>query len=291
MAGLEKCDRSEYLFGEVDIPILEEGEWPIPPFDNTRNNTLNRQNPDVVVLLGWIAEELEAVRQILVEREQERRKSQQAKELAEEAKKLAEIINNDFVQLELELELARRVSRRAGKQLTEDILDVSGELWPGDGDVTTQWQETGQPHGSGKRGQNPAGPGDIPRPGPSVSPGDQLGGPKDVKTGSRKRRRAVFSIDYVNETAQKNRSRYDPNTKTIYINLDHPQIASAFKAGGNRTDSRQFRDICYEVAAVEYALAVLSEKNERDEWYNADDALYDVRSIINRITRRFAEIL
>jgi hypothetical protein len=81
-----------------------------------------------------------------------------------------------------------------------------------------------------------------------------------------------------------------PKTKTIYINLDHPQIASVLSASGDRYDARQFRDICYEVAAVEYALAVLSEKLERDEWYTAENALYEVREIVNRVTRRFAEI-
>jgi hypothetical protein len=40
LAGHEGKDQAEYIFGEVDVPILEEGEWKIPPFDNTRNNTL-----------------------------------------------------------------------------------------------------------------------------------------------------------------------------------------------------------------------------------------------------------
>ena len=46
----------------------------------------------------------------------------------------------------------------------------------------------------------------------------------------------------------------------------------------------------YEVAAVEYALALPFEKMKIDNLYDAADALYDTREIINRVTRKFAEI-
>ena len=44
LAGIERRDRAGYIFGEVDVPILEDknDEWAIPAFDNTRNNTLKR---------------------------------------------------------------------------------------------------------------------------------------------------------------------------------------------------------------------------------------------------------
>src|SRR5690606_33974304 len=114
LAGVEKKDRSSQLFGYIDVPALEDGEWPIPAFDNTRNNVLNRQNPVVVVLLAWLSEELEKVRRLLVEREREKQKTENAKKLAQEAKRIADILNDDFAQLEMELELTRRVSRRSG---------------------------------------------------------------------------------------------------------------------------------------------------------------------------------
>ena len=57
LVGLQNERNGQYLFGEVEVPILEEKEWPIPPFDNTRNNALNASNPIVAVLFGWIAQE------------------------------------------------------------------------------------------------------------------------------------------------------------------------------------------------------------------------------------------
>lgn len=272
------------------MPILEDGEWAIPAFDNTRNNMLNRQNPVVVVLLGWMAEELDEIRRKLVQQERRRRESEIAKQLAEEAKRISEIINEDFARQELELELKRRVSRRSGGKSVSEILDEQGEPWPRDGDQPTQLEQTGASHGDGDRGEL-AGPGDTPRPGPTARPGDESGAKKSTTKGRRKRRRAVFSIEYQNATAESSRSTYDADSKTIFINLDHPQIASAFEAGGKRVESRQFREISYEVAAVEYAIALPSEKLERDEFYQASDALFEVKETIDRVVKRLVRIL
>jgi hypothetical protein len=290
LISTENKERANHIFGEIDVPILEDGEWPIPAFDNTRNNILNRQNPVVVVLLGWLSEELEKIRLDLVRRERERRKSEMAKQLAKEAERISNILNEDFAQQEMELELTRRVSKRSGDKSVSEILDEQGELWPGDGDEPTPWEQTGTPHGQGTRADL-AGEGDAPRPGPTARPGHESGARKATTQGWRKRRQAVFSIEYEHVTAERSRSRYDGDTKTIFINLDHPQIARVFEAGGKSTDARQFREICYEVAAVEYAIALPHEKLEKDELYHASDALFDVKDTIDRVTKRFMQIL
>lgn len=286
LAGIENKDRANYIFGQVDVPILEDGEWPIPAFDNTRNNTLNPQNPVVVVLLGWISEELEKVRQDIVEKERERRSSETTKQLEKEARRIADIINDDFALQELELELKRKVAKRSGGKSVSEILDDAGDLFPGDGDEPTPWEQTGSPHGSGKRGSE-AGDGDVPRPGPTLQPGQEPGTRKSTTDGSRKRRKAVFNIDYRNETEKYDRSRYDLETKTIIINLDHPQVSVAYEAGGRKVDARQFREMCYEIAAVEYAFALSHEKSDKDAILDVDEALLSMRETINRITRKF----
>ena len=290
LAGIENKDRSNYIFGQVDVPILEDGDWPIPAFDNTRNNTLNLQNPIVAVLLGWLNVELEQVRQDLVKKEKERRDQVATKQLEKEADKIAEIINEDFDHQELELELKRKIAKRSGGKSISEILDATGTLWPGEGEETTQWKQTGSTHGSGHQGKETGG-GDVDRPGPTVKPGNDPGGRKETEKGSGKRRKAVFRIDFCNETEKSARSRYDTESKTIIINLDHPQVLYAYEVGGQKVDSRQFREVCYEIAAVEYALVLSHEKVERDELYIASDALFDVRETVNRITRRFVEAI
>ena len=289
LAGLERKDRASYLFGQIDVPILEDGDWPIPAFDNTRNNTLNLQNPIVAVLLGWISEELEKVRFELLEDERRRRNSETAKKLAEEAERISSILNEDFAQQEIELELTQRVAKRSGGRSVQEILDDKGDLAPGNGDLPTDLAQAGASHGKGRRGTE-AGVGNEPRPGPNIIPGSEAGSRKNTTDGTRKRRKAVFSLEYKHETAEQKRSRYDTESKTIIVNLDHPQISGAFDAGGRQSDSRHFREICYEVAVVEYAIALQHEAG-RTSVQTGDEALYDVRETVDRLSRRFANLL
>ena len=249
LAGIERKENANQIFGQIDVPILEDGEWPIPAFDNTRNNTLNRQNPVVVVLLGWLSQELEETRLELVRQAREKRQSEMEAKLVKEADRISNILNQDFAQQELEFEMTQRVRRSTGS--------------------TT--------------------PGNPPK--PPTPPKNKPKPRKPPSEGNEKRRKAVFSIEFERITIEQNRSRYAGDTKTIFINLDHPQIASALETGGNSTDSREFREVCYEVAAVEYAIALPYEKLEKDELYPAEDALFDVKETIDRVTKRFMDQL
>lgn len=285
LAGIDNKERANYLFGEIDVPLLEDGDWKIPPFDNTRNNILNRQNPLVVVLLGWLAEELEKVRVSIVAEERERRKSEESKQLAQEAERIAEILNQDFEQVEMEFDIARKVAKRSGRAKVGELVDERGELLPGDGTEPTNWQSTGHAPKGGSRGKL-AGAGDTARPGPTLQPGNDLGTRKELNDEATKRRKAIFTLDYEHATPEADRSRFDRETKTIFINLDHTQIATAYEAGSRKVSDQHFRQICYEVAAVEYALAIPFEKIERDEINDPADALFDVKETINRVIRR-----
>ena len=290
LAGIENKERSQYIFGEVDVPILEDGDWPIPPFDNTRSIKLNPQNPVVAMLLGWISHELEQVRQELAQAERKRRRTERARKLAKEAEKIAEILNEDFAQQEMELETAQRIKNRQGLKGVDEIIDGTGELTPGGGDIPSGLQEAGNPHGNGNRGSDRS-EGETPGPGPSIIDGNDLGAKKRAKKGSGKNRRPVFSIAYENVTHSEPRSRYDRNEKIIYINLDHYQIANALQASGSNIEGRQFREMCYEVASVEYALVLEDEKIEKGNVMDPEDALLNVRETINRITTRFVSQL
>lgn len=283
-------EQAEYIFGEVDVPIFEEREWKIPPFDNTRNNTLNIQNPAVAVLMGWLSECIDEVRKKLVAQEKMRRQSEQARRLEKEAKKIAAILNEDFRKLQIDIERARKVATRSGAVGATDMPSEEGDLLPGDGNEPTDSQRAGYPHQDGGGGRNPPGPGDEPRVGPSLLPGNEPGSRKQSEPSSHRRPRSgIFHFEYYNGTAESHRSSYHPDTKTIRINLDHPQVANALSASSSGTESRQFREITYEIACIEYALAIAHEQAENARKFNlkrdAEDALYDVRETINRVSR------
>ena len=86
---------------------------------------------------------------------------------------------------------------------------------------------------------------------------------------------------------EEGRSEYKKEERTIYINLNHPQVKAAQKASNYSLDSRQFKEIAYEIAVVEYAIAVQYERSLNEE-LDAFDALFEVGSIIDRVTRKIA---
>lgn len=290
LAGIENKELANKIFGEVDTPKLEDYKGPIPAFDNTRNNQLNRSNPLVIMLLGWIASEVENVRKILVEEERDRKRSEQFKRLEERAKEMEEILNEDFLDILDQYELARKVSARKSTKLPISA-GRDGEVMPEGGDEPSEWQVAGHPHGDGKKGTQPPGEGETPRPGgPSLVEGSQSGSPKDVAEAGKRKRRGIFTIEWTEGSPEDNRSEYKKDTRTIYINLDHPQVSSALKASGGSVDSRQFKEIVYEIAVVEYALGVQYERAENEE-VDPFDALFEVGTIINRVTRKITQLL
>ena len=288
-AGIENKEHARYIFGEVDVPILEDGKWDIPAFDNTRSLQLNDQNPVVARLKGWISYELEQVHEHLAAEAAAKRKTEQARRLRSEAKRIADVLNEDFAEQEMKLENARRATNKEGLKPVDGAPGSDG-LLPGYGEIPTDMQQAGNEHGDGKRGEQ-AGEGETPRPGPSLVEGNGTGSKTSLGEGSRRRRRAVFSIEYENASVEEARSRYDTVSRTIYINLDHLQIDRALQSSKGKTSGQQFREMCYEVAAVEYSLALEHERVDNDEVSHADDALYNMRETINRITRRIATVL
>jgi histidine kinase/DNA gyrase B/HSP90-like ATPase len=113
-AGIENKEFGNYLFGEVDVPVLENHPSPIEPYDPTRSLQLNPEHPLVAVLLGFIGSKLEEVRTALVRRSREARKTEQARRLAAEADKIAEILNEDFRKISERLHQIRAASSRKG---------------------------------------------------------------------------------------------------------------------------------------------------------------------------------
>ena len=229
-------------------------------------------NPLVASLLGWIDQCLHEVARDLERQEKERRSSEEAKRLAKQAQQLAQILNNDFHALQMELEKIRRAARlRQGEDL-QDLVPDTGEL-------PTEYTPGGPEHGNGTGGEL-AGPGEQERPGISLLPGAEKGGPGKVS--ERRQKQSAFQIEYRREDKESPRSRYEKETRTIVINLDHPQIARAAQDGG--IDGKLFKEITYEVAFVEYAIALVYEKLRRDPFHSGWDALYDIDHTIDRIT-------
>lgn len=283
-AGIEIKEFGNYLFGEIDIPSLETHPSPIEPFDPTRSLQLNPQHPVAAVLLGFLGSKLEEVRFKLVSRAKEARKTEQARRLARQADKIAQILNEDFRRVSDRLHEIKAASSRmgsAGSQFgSRNTGDKETDSWvrgtqePG---LTTPRAEPSK-SGTGSTGTETP---DIPATGTPETEGpdalDPVGG-----RGDRKKPRGGFSVEYRQLGKAEERSRYDRTTLTILINLDHKLVEAAL--GDGSVEDIAFRRLSYELAFSEYAMALGYEISEQDPNIPADDLLFEVRSTLNRIS-------
>jgi hypothetical protein len=286
-AGIEAKEFGNYLFGDIDVPTLESHSSPIEPYDPTRSLQLNAQHPVVAVLLGFIGSRLEEVRASHVRKSKEARKTEQARRLALEADKIAQILNEDFRKISDRLHEIRAASSRKGSaqaQFGAHATDEGTDDWvrgtKAPGFILTTKPESeddpkppGPPKPEPPQVQSRGWPDDL---GNNVV--DPVGGPN----GKRRRPRGGFRVEYKNLGKAEERSLYDPPTLTILINLDHALVSAAL--GDGNVEDTTFRRLSYEIAFSEYAMGLGYEISKQDPNIPADDLLYEVRSTLNRIS-------
>jgi Histidine kinase-, DNA gyrase B-, and HSP90-like ATPase len=285
-AGIESKEFGNYLFGEIDVPALENHPSPIEPYDPTRSLQLNPQHTVVAVLLGFIGSKLEEVRTVLVRRSREARKTEQARRLAAEADKIAEILNEDFRKISERLHEIRAASSRKGAARSQ----VAGRAADNEPDEWTRGIETpGVLVQTPRKEPNPNPEPRPPRTMPQVQPrglpnalGDNAVDPVGGTEGKRRRPQGGFRVEYKQLGTDAERSIYDPITLTILINLEHPLVMAAL--GDGHVEDTTFRRLSYEIAFSEYAMGLGYELSQQDPNMPPDDLLYEVRSTLNRIS-------
>ncbi len=288
LGGAEGKPEAEFLFGQVDVPALDLDTWEIPPFHNTRDLSLNPHNPLVGELEAWIAECVELVRDDLATRAKKRRQEEHDSRLSEAAAKIARLLNEDYADIRRQLAIASpsNGSDMSSQGFDYELAQVGGgdELIPGPGEQQEQGEVPGsEPNAVLTTGTARNGHSDI---------GD--GGTGSLGAwghGSKYRRpKGGFWIDYENRGVDRRRSRYIEARRTIFINMDHPQMAVALSDGG--IEGRPFQLLSYEVAFSEYAAAVVMELAHKGiEIADAYDAVFKVQDIQERLGRTAAAVL
>jgi histidine kinase/DNA gyrase B/HSP90-like ATPase len=291
LAGSEGREMSNFIFGEIDIPALDDDKSPVTPFDMSRSMQLNPSNEVVQAALAFIGSNVERLRKELVAQEKNHRATEDAKRLAKQADEIAKLINDDFADFRLRVAKVRAKARGAvdlgaseptGSTSDDDF--VFGNQEPAD-----VVRPTGGPGASGDGGANGSQPRNM---NPEVTPGreDAPQKGKPVGGGDRGRRKPQggFSIDFREMGADQDRAVYQADARQIVINLEHPQFKAALGSGG--IEDLTFRRLAYEVAFSEYAVALAFELEKRDEYRDATDAIADIRETINRVARRAASL-
>jgi hypothetical protein len=254
---------------------------------------LNPRNEVVGEMLRFIGVNLESVRKELEKQDRERRQTEEQKKLREQGSKIAELINQHFNQWRSKLR-STMAKAGTGKDLlsakerhqADEAAFVPGDELPGIVLGGVGGQDGLEP--------NP-GPGPRPGPIPQVVRTDQDADTKVAKPSSGKAKPTAaggFNVEFEKMGANEKRAKYDRDTRTIYINLEHPRIALevAHAKGRSPVDDPNFMRMAYEIAFTEYAIVLAQELSSAQYYFDPQDALVEVRQTLDDLSKAFASV-
>jgi hypothetical protein len=286
-------DMAEYIFGEIDVPALEDDTSVPSAFDASRSMKLNPDNTIVAAIFAFVAPLIESVRKQLQEEHKQARATEESKRLKDEASKIEDIINSDFNAFRSKLQKSKAVAAGTGFDVgtspaSSGPKGEDDDFISGGDDPASILEETGEPGTEPIEGPIDTTPGTEPRRlNPIVKPDEEgVETGHSEGTGQKPRRRGGFQIEFEYLGAESPRAEYRSESRTIFVNLDHPQIAAAKE--GRAAEDPVFRRLAYEVAFTEYAVALASEMNNGGNYIDPFDPIYDIRESINRVARQSA---
>lgn len=289
LAGNEGRDMAQYLFGEIDIPKLDDDSSPISPFDMSRSMRLNVNNETVQAIYAFVGRSLDRVRRDLVEADKKRKSEEEARKLARQASEIAKVINEDFDDYRQKVAKAKaRATGGSDPYALNPAASSLEDLLFGSDLPATETADKGDPGASDGRDGGGTEPPDFK---PKVSPGPQDAEKKGRPAGQNEgklRPRGGFDVKFQRMGADSFRAQYLRDERAIYINLDHPQLEAARGLGS--IEDPAFRRLAYEVAFSEYAVALASELAARDEYLDPSDPIVDIRETLNRVARKGATL-
>jgi len=294
LAGCEGKPFSNYIFGELEVPKLAQDKSAIPPFDMSRSMRLNQKNPLVMQILAFIGSNIETIRRELERKDRERKKAKDAQRLQEEAQAIAKIINQDFDSWRNKVQkTVAQVSGGHDKVAKSGGSDGAEVLVPGS-DIPAIVLPDEEPQDDMVEPKNEAVNGGSGWTPPEKSdPGlEKVDKGSDHKAKSEKKGRSGtsggFKVEFIAMGTESSRAKYEREQRTIFINLEHPQIAAAKSIAG--IEDVAFRRLAYEVAFSEYSIALASELANGDWYMDITDPIIDIRETLNRISRSAASL-
>ncbi len=262
LAGLEGKPEIQYVFGEIDVPALDDDAAPIPAFLSTRDLTLNPWNPIVAVLVPWVRSSLEAVRRELVRRAGERRRATEQRELERLGTELSTLLGAIY--------RGERVRLVAAAPATspEAVVEVAPE-----------------PERTPRGPRKPRSDRGVPRgPRPPASASEPVAAPVEITVPSFDGERAggAFRVEFRHAGDASPRAFYVPEERGIVVNLDHPEAVASLANGG--TTSPFFAHYSMRTALEEFTLVMVSELGYPD----APEIAREIRERSDRYSRAFA---
>jgi len=295
LAGAENKEMSNHLFGEIDCPNLDDDDAEISPFSMSRDMELNTQNPVVRKIMAFIGLKVEEVRKILVEDDEKQKKSEEAKKLEKHEEAVSKIINEHFLKYKDKIKMKFLSKRKGlsglvttetsenknknenssltlGKDL-EAILDL-GNSSSGEFDLNSDKSNTSE---NEKKLLNKNLKEKINE--------KQIAQKTNGGSGKKSSGASKFEVKYRNHGKDNSRAKFIMGENTVYINLEHPYIASL---KGKNVEDPLFAKITYEIAFTEYAVGLVRLLYTNKYFIeNVDEYLAEVREIVNALSIPF----
>jgi len=294
MAGSEGREMSQYIFGEIDVSKLDEDKSPIAPFDVSRSMRLNAENQVVRAIHIFVGTKVEEVRRSLLDAERKRKAEEETKKLARQATEIARVINDDFEAFRQRVAKVRAKTRGAS-----DFNQTSVDAGHADDDLIFGSELPAQkvPPSVAPTEDRPP-PDELPTDEPqprernlnveaTTTDSPKLGQPAGG-AGGRRKPAGGFQVQFREIGEGSHRAEYRSEERTIYINLEHPQVAAA--RGLGPVEDPIFRRLAYEIAFSEYAIALAQEFAKRDQYVDPTDPIFDIRDTLNRVARKGASL-
>lgn len=288
LAGSEGREMAQYIFGEIDVPKLDDDRTPIAPFDVSRSMRLNPENDLVRAVHAFVGTKVEEVRRNLLEQDKARKAEEDAKKLAKQAAEIAQIINDDFDAFRQRVAKVRAKTRGSSdlNQNTPTGGEQDDDLIFGSELAAKQTATEGGPgSGGGDGGVETSNRNPAVEPAPPDAP--KLGHPSGGKV-SQSRPAGGFRVEFKDMGEGEYRAQYFAEQRTIFINLAHPQVAAA--KGSSSVDDPIFRRLVYEVAFAEYSIALAPEFDKTGAYIDAGEPIFDIRDTLNRVARQGAAL-
>ena len=250
---------------------------------------LNPRNEVVAQIYGFIGSNVERIRLDLERQDRERRRAADAKKLEREASAIAEIINKDFSEWKSQIrkvtaQFSGRTDVLTGTALGDDesVLVAGTELPASVVDTTGGPGPIGKNGGSDQSGASGGKRFDANADSSDATVDRTKGRPKRTPNAG------GFRVDFASMGIEEARAKYERDNRTIFINLEHPQISAARQRGGLEDPS--FRRLSFEVAFAEYAIALASEMAGTGHYLDPVDPITDIRATINRLALAAASL-
>lgn len=263
LAGIEGKPEAQYLFGEIDVPVLDDDAAPVPAFMSTRDLTLNPWNPIVALLVPWMRASLETVRRELVRRAGERRRAAEQQELERLGSELSSLLANIYRGERTRLVAAAPAGSAGPAVVTEAEPEPVAERGP---------RKPRSDRGLARGPRPPRAPA-AETPPPITVTMPSLSGDRSPTT---------FRVAFRHAGESSPRAFYVAEERGIVVNLDHPEAVASLANGG--PTSPFFAHYCMRTTLEEFTLVMVSELGYPD----APEIAREIRERSDRYSRTFA---